>query len=128
MERRAPVLARHEIYVDAPDECVAQVEAALHGVPDAIRRKVVALVCALEEQWAQESWALDGHSMIVDIEELADRMRVEAFSHANVPSGYWRNVGLAAASEIADGWGVEQRDRAGVWFEVSSRDAAGLSG
>jgi hypothetical protein len=57
--------------------------------------------------------------MIIDIEQLPGRVRVEAFSHAVLPSGFWREVGEAVAPGLAARWGGERRNRSGVWFEVS---------
>ena len=121
-DRRAPILARHEVQADPRRlrQSLRQIERDLDEVSEKTRRNVVLLVGALANHWARHRWSREGHSMTLDIEHLSNRVRVEAFSHANPPATFWRQVGSSVAPGLVVHWGVERRHRPGVWFEVSA--------
>ena len=119
-ERRAPVLARHEMPADPRllRHVLSRVEEDLSDVDHTTRHEVVLLVGAVANQWTRQRWSREGHSMIIDVEHLPDRVRVEVFSHAVLPVEFWKQVGLAVAPGHADRWGMDRRHRPGIWFEV----------
>jgi hypothetical protein len=125
-ERRAPVLARHEMPADPRllRDVLRRVEADLRDVDHTTRHEVVLLVGAVANRWTRQRWSREGHSMIIDVERLPSRVRVEVFSHAALPREFWEQVGIAVAPGHVDRWGVERRHRSGLWFEFPAVTAA----
>jgi hypothetical protein len=121
-DRRAPILARHEVHADPRmlRQVLRQVTSDLRDVEGETRRKVALLLGVLADQWARQNSSRDEHSLIVDIEHLPNRVRVEAFSHAALPENYWKQVGPVVAAGLADTWGLERRHRSGIWFELKA--------
>jgi len=124
-DRRAPTLARHELAADPRmlRSALRQVERNLGEVGLTTRRKLMLLIGALANEWTDQcSWQI-APTMVLDVEQLSDRVRVEAFSHATLPDDFWSRLGTAVAPGRAAHWGVERRGQSGVWFEIET-DAA----
>ena len=121
-DRRAPALARHEVQADPRmlRQVLREVERDLNGVAGSTRRIVLLLVGALADQWSRQSPRRE-QSMILDIEHLPDRVRVEAFTNETLPADFWTTVGPEVATGLADRWGIERRHRSGgAWFEIDT--------
>ena len=129
-ERRAPILARHEVFADPGNlrQLLERVESDLDDMGEETRRRVRLLLGALADLWTRQHGLRDEHTMVVDIDRLPDRVRIEAFSHVILPSRFWRGVGVAVAPGLASRWGVERRHRSGIWFEFEMPEDAMPSG
>jgi hypothetical protein len=122
MERRARTITRHELQADPRQlrEVLQEAARDLDTADSETRRLVVLLIGALANQWTRHKYPHNGDSLILEIDRLPDRVRVEVFSDATVRAGFWRELGDVVAPGLAFRWGVERRHRPGTWFEVSA--------
>ena len=122
-ERRAPVLTRHAFQAN-PGQFRSvrhQVARSLQELDTDTRRRVGLLLGALADEWQHQN-GLREELLIVDVEHLPERVRVEAFTHGVVAAETWRLIGESVAPGFADHWGLERRHRSGAWFELEAAD------
>ena len=117
-DRRAPVVAKHEIALEPrrfQDELLA-FEGLLRSLDSEVRRPIRVLLGQLLAQWL----ALEGPvgSMMVRVSVFPSRIRVDV---SGEPGGrgyaFWESLVAPHIEALASHWGMDRRS-AGVWFEI----------
>jgi hypothetical protein len=118
-DRRAPVVARHEIALEPREfrERLAGFENALEGLDLDVRRQVRLLVGHLMAQWL----ALEGpfRTMVLTVEVLPTSVRVDLAAKPEITRhSFWDSLVTPHVEDLVMAWGIDRRRSSGAWFEI----------
>ena len=95
---------------------LAEVEAGLESSDPLLRRRVRLLV---GEIVARLLTACPRSAIELDLEVMADSVRVDIRERGDEPCDFWEALDDALFSDLTTAWGRDRRGSGGAWFEIA---------
>ena len=95
---------------------LAEVEAGLESSHPLLRRRVRLLV---GEIVARLLSACPRSAIELDLEVMADSVRVDIRERGEEPCDFWEALDDAVFSDLTSAWGRDRRGSGGAWFEIA---------